>query len=173
MESNLVTLSGIIEFEPINKTKKHEKQASWKRIAMVMMEGDVSEYYAWFLKRRFNLDILKPLRNSHISFINDHIRDINNGEGAEEYRDELWNKLKEKWDGFKVDVVLDLNPRSDGKTWWFNIPEEHRKDLHGIRAEIGLQKPYYGLHMTIGNVHPKQEYHSDYILTLLKKGLAK
>ena len=89
METNLVTLSGVIEFEPINRTKKLVSQASWKRIAMVIMEGDITEYYAWLLKRRFNLEILKPLRGAHISFINDSVRDINSGEGDLEYRDLL------------------------------------------------------------------------------------
>lgn len=173
METNLVTLSGLIEFEPINKTKKHKFQASWKRIAMVIMEGDITEYYAWFLKRRFNLEILKPLRGAHISFINDSIRDINGGDGGVEYRDILWNQLKTKWDGQHISVTLDLNPRGDGMTWWLNIPEEHRTQLHDIRNEIGLGRPYYGLHMTIGNSHPKYQKHSEYILHLLKTGFVK
>ena len=173
METNLVTLSGLIEFEPINKTKKHKSQASWKRIAMVIMEGDITEYYAWFLKRRFNIEILKPLRGAHISFINDSIRDINGGEGDVEYRDMLWNQLKAKWDGQHVPVTLDLNPRSDGIIWWLNIPEEYRTQLHDIRNEIGLGRPYYGLHMTIGNSHPKYKEHSEYIIHLLKNGFVK
>lgn len=173
METNLVALNGIIQFEPVNKTKKHQSQASWKRIAMVVMEGDVTEYYAWFLKKRFNIDILKPLRGAHISFINDSIRDINGGVGDVDYRDMLWNQLKTKWHGQHVSVNLNLNPRSDGLTWWLNIPEEHRTQLHDIRSEIGLGRPYYGLHMTIGNCHPKQQEHSEYILNLLKSGFIK
>jgi len=173
METNLVTLSGVIEFEPINRTKKHAYQASWKRIAMVIMEGDITEYYAWFLKKRFNLEILKPLRGAHISFINDSVRDINSGEGDLEYRDLLWNQLKSKCNGQHIEVTLDLNPRSDGLTWWLNIPEEHRKQLHEIRNEIGLSRPYFGLHMTVGNAHPKHEEHSEYILQLLKTGFSK
>lgn len=173
MKTELVNLTGRIEFEPINRTKKHQSQASWKRIAMVIMEGDITEYYAWFLKRRFNLEILKPLRGAHISFINDSVRDINGGVGEIEYRNLLWNQLKSKWSGQHIDITLDLNPRSDGVTWWLNIPEENRKQLHDIRAEIGLGRLYFGLHMTIGNCHPKHEEHSEYILHLLKTGFAK
>jgi len=30
------------------------------------------------------------------------------------------------------------------------MDEEDREELHAIRAELGLGRPYYGLHMSIG-----------------------
>ena len=71
-----VTLNGKLGFEPEDKTKKHREQASWKKIAMVYFDGDVSEYYAWFIKKRYNLELVRPIRGAHISFINDSLRDI-------------------------------------------------------------------------------------------------
>ena len=79
-----ITLTGKIEFEPEDKTKKHQGQSSWKKIAMVLLDGDICEYYAWFIMRRYNLVLNKPIRGAHISFINDSMRDLtNNGEISE------------------------------------------------------------------------------------------
>ena len=66
-----LTMKGVIKFDPQNKTKKHDRQGKWKKIAMVFFYGDVCEYYSWFINRRFNLLLNKPLRGGHISFIND------------------------------------------------------------------------------------------------------
>ena len=71
--NNKVVLVGKIEFEPENITKKHNTQSPWKRIAMVTIDGDVTEYYSWFIEKRYNLKLNKPLRRAHISFINDSI----------------------------------------------------------------------------------------------------
>ena len=172
MIDSKITLSGIINFDPPDKTKKHMKQSSWKKVAFVVFDDDTCSYYAWFLKKRFNLEILHPVRKPHVTFINDSLRDINGGDGSEEYRNDLWKNLKEKWDKKPMDVVLDLNPRSDGDRWWFNVPEDFRVEMHNIRQEIGLGRPYYGLHLTIGNVHPKYIEHSNYILDLLKNNYA-
>ena len=64
-------LIGKIEFDPVNVTKKHNKQASWKKTAMVKFDCDIWEYYSWFLKKRFNLYLNKPLRGTHLTIIND------------------------------------------------------------------------------------------------------
>ena len=64
-----VTMTGTIKFDPKDKTKKHAKQASWKKLAMVIFDGDVTEYYGWLIKRRYNLQLNKPLRGGHITFI--------------------------------------------------------------------------------------------------------
>ena len=51
----MLELIGKIEFDPVNVTKKHNKQASWKKTAMIKFDCDIWEYYSWFLKKRFNL----------------------------------------------------------------------------------------------------------------------
>lgn len=177
-----IKLSGVIVFEPKNVTGKHERQSKWKRVAVVMLEPElgfkdkgITEYYAWFIEKRYNLTLKKPFRNAHITFISDRISEMNDD----------WKKVKKKWDGKRVDVVLGLDPRSDGITWWLNIPESDRNQLHGIRAELGLGRPFSGLHMTIGSAvnhyvrndddnSPKAlnmfEEHSMYIIEMLKNG---
>jgi len=66
--SSTISYVGKIVFEPENVTKKHEAQASWKKVAMVLFEGDLANYYSWFIKKRFNLELNKPKRCSYIIY---------------------------------------------------------------------------------------------------------
>ena len=173
---NTIKIKGIIEFDPIDRTKKHERQGTWKKIALVNIDGDICDYYCWFIKKRYNLHLQTPLRNAHVSFINDRESDTNG----------KWEEVKKKWNGQEVEIVLDVSPMSDEENWWLNIPNEERDGLHFIRAELGLGKPYFGLHMTIGtaiNTFPRtkkgnnamrakimNEEHSKYIVNLIRNG---
>jgi len=141
-------------------------------MAMVFIEGDVCEYYAWFLQKRYSITLNKPLRNAHISFINDSIRDLTqNNDKSEEEILQLWEDVKAKWDGKEIDIVLDLNPKTDDRVWWLNIPNEEREGLQAIRNELGLGRPYFGMHMSIGYARPGiMEEHSKYIHESIKQG---
>jgi hypothetical protein len=158
----MIELKGKIWFDPKNVTKKHNNQAEWKRMAMVMFDGDVSEYYAWFIKKRYNLILNRPLRGAHISFINDSIRDM--GDKAD-----MWGEVKEKYDGKEITIMLDPDARTDSKHWWLVVEQESRKPLLDIRAELGLGKPYYGMHMTVGYANERNIEHSKYILGLIRE----
>ncbi len=141
-------------------TKKHEAHSSWKRVAMVMFDCDMAEYYAWFIKRRYNLILQSPQRGAHITFINDRAGDMN----------DKWNEVRDKWDGKEVSVGIDTDVRTDAAYWWLKVaPNE---TLDGIRSELGLGAPYFSFHLTIGYPNNKNEAHSEYIYKLLKKGLA-
>lgn len=172
--NNKLIITGKIGFEPINKTKKHESQASWKRIAMIFFGGDICDYYAWFINKRYNLELVKPLRGGHISFINDHVRDmIKNGNFSEEEANISWNQAKSKWDGIYIPITLDLSPRTNEKHWWLNIPTDACKTLNTIRQEVNLGPPTYRYHMSIGYVNERNAEHSKYIHSLVKSGLIK
>jgi hypothetical protein len=158
-------IKGKILFEPEDVTNKHVNQSSWKKIAMVLFEGDVCEYYAWFLNKRYNIQLNKPLRGPHISFINDSHRDLG------DFGLKQWDIVKDKWDGKELDVILTTEPRCNESHWWLNIPEESRVQLHEIRAELGLGRPFFGLHMSLGTIHPKFLEHSNYIHSLIKNGI--
>lgn len=146
-----ITVTGKIVFEPENKTKKHIAQAEKKRTAMILFQDDMSSYYAWFLKKRFNIELLKPLRGSHITFINDWFYGIDEP-APNEARESVWKSGKAKYNGKKIDVELSLDYHTNGIHWWLIIPHDSRKELLNIRAEIGLGKPAFGFHMTIGHV---------------------
>lgn len=164
-------LTGKIGFEPVNKTKKHNDQASWKKTAMVFIDGDITEYYAWFINKRYNLVLNKPLRGAHISFINDSMKDLMvNGTKTQTQAELDWELVKQKWDRQIIPITVDLNPRTDDRTWWFNIPHDKRGLLQSIRGELGLGKPYWGMHMSIGYANEKYIDHSVYIHDLIKKG---
>jgi hypothetical protein len=139
---------------------------------MVMVDGDICEYYNWFIKRRFNLTLNKPLRGAHISFINDSMKDLTqNGEKSVEEALNAWETTKQKWHGKKIPLVIDLDPITDGRTWWFNVPQEERELLQSIRSELGLGRPFFGMHMSIGYARPGvMEEHSEYLHDLLTKG---
>jgi hypothetical protein len=140
-------------------------------MAMIFIDGDVCEYYAWFIKKRYSIALNKPLRGAHISFINDSMRDLSlNGTRNEEEIEAVWEVVKQKWDGKKIEVVLDLNPKTDSRTWWLNIPHEERNKIQAIRDELGLDKPFFGLHMSVGYANEKNIEHSTYIHELIKKG---
>jgi hypothetical protein len=138
---------------------------------MIHFDGEISEYYAWFIEKRYNLTLNKPLRGAHISFINDSVRDFSqNGTLSNKEIDDMWNQVKKKWHGKKIQVVLDVNPKTDGRIWWFNVPHEERAEIQSIRNELGLGKPYFGLHMSLGYANEKNLHHSQYIHDLIKKG---
>lgn len=147
---------------------------------------DISYYYMWFIKKRYGLELSKPLRGAHVSIINDSIRDINGGKGSEEERQALWESVVKKYDGKKIDVTVDLDPLTQGEHWWFRVSYDHREEIMDIRNELGLGVPFYGLHMTIGlavDKRPDEGFidgavtanrmnaeHSKYIHTLVEKG---
>ena len=169
-----ITLTGKIGFEPEDRTNKHKAQSSWKKMAMIFIDGDVTEYYAWFIQKRYNLVLNKPLRGAHISFINDSMRDLSlNGTRSNEEIEVVWEAVKKKWDGQKIEIVLDLNPKTDDRSWWLNIPNEERDNIQAIRDELGLGRPYFGMHMSIGYANEKNIEHSTYIHELIKKGFIK
>ncbi|MCK9446881.1 hypothetical protein M0Q50_08540 [bacterium] len=162
---NTITYKGIIHFDPEDKTNKHKNQSSWKKVAMIMMDGEICEYYRWFIEKRYGLKLLKPLRGPHISFINDSVKDIikNSGLNIKDVNI-LWNKLKEKYEGKEIEIVLDLDIRGNSKHYWLNIPNEERNLINSIRKEIYLGRSFYSPHLSIGYVNEKEISNSEYIL---------
>lgn len=172
-------IKGKILFDPPNITEKHRNQGKWKKVAIVEFDGDIKGYYRWFIKKRYHLFLGESIRKAHVTFINDSLRDM--GDKANK-----WAEVKKKWNGKTIEIELSTDVRSDGINWWLVVPEEARDGLHNIRAELGLGRPYFGLHMTFGvardakddvfemnNIRAvrRNEEHSNYILRLLNKGL--
>lgn len=169
MSHHEITYQGTIQFDLDNVTKKHENQSSWKRTAMVLFNGEICQYYQWFILKRYNLRLNSPLRGFHCSFINDRFTDVK-GDTLED-RELLWNLIKTKYNNKEINITLNLDIRTNAEYWWFNVAESSRNDLQLIRNELGLDRPYFGLHLTIGNCNEKTIHHSEYIHRLLDKGL--
>jgi hypothetical protein len=191
-----ITLEGTIYFDPEDKTNKHKSQTSWKKMAMVIIKGDVTQYYAWFIKKRFGLDLTKPLRGAHISFINDSIDEMTTHCKTKAEKRALWEKVKKKYHRKKIQIVLDIKPHIETPHWWLIVPHSERGELQAIRDELGfinrktgLSKPFFGMHMTIGSAVDKRSdvkndaggtnaklmnlAHSVYIKKLIDKGQIK
>lgn len=163
--SHLVKCVGKIIFDPPHFTKKETEQSSWKKVAMVVFEDDLCAYYSKILKRRFRLLLNKSHRGPHVTFISDSIFNLskcNNGL-SDKAVDILWQKVKDKWNSKPIDVVLNLHPVTNTIHWWLVVDFQHREELQGIRTELGLDKPFFGLHMTIGKVNDNNKPHSEYI----------
>jgi hypothetical protein len=147
---NWIKISGRLIFDLEDKTKKHEKQASWKKTAMIVFEDDLCEYYAWFLKRRYLIDLNKPLRGSHFTVINDKYDNI-----------DLWNKVKGQYQDSLLNVYYHPDLRSNIEHWWLKAfsPQANK-----IRVELGMDRPYFNPHITIGLANEYNFEKSAYIL---------
>lgn len=137
---------------------------------MLLLKDDTAEYYAWFIRRRYNVILNKPLRGPHITFINDREGDMNG----------QWNAVREKWNEKIVSVTLNVDIRTNAEFWWLNVlPNEV---LREVRANLGLGDPFFPLHLTVGYPSGQKEYrgksethidlqHSQYIHGLLSRGM--
>lgn len=150
---NKITLKGKLRFDPANVTKKHNNQASWKRSAMVLLNDNTAEYYAWFIKKRFNLKLNQPLRGTHFTVISDRMDKV------------MWDEAKKIFNNKEIEFTF--NPeliRTNAEHWWLAHVES--QDAMNIRTAMGLGDPYFGFHITIGYV-PKDNFvryeHSKYI----------
>lgn len=160
MENGFVIGKGILKFDLENRTKKHNKQSSWKRTAMILTNDDTYQYYQWFIEKRFPLVrgvngdtnwINPPLRGSHVTIINDRISDINN-----------WNRMKDKYDNTEMFFFMDIE---NG----LRISEKHiyYKVMCPIGDEVrefgNLGDPYYGFHLTVGTIPEESIIPSDHL----------
>lgn len=148
----MFTVKGKIVFDPADMTKKHAKQSSWKKSAIVILECETHLYYAWLLKRRFGLQLNRPLRGTHFTVINDKITS----------REDLlkYEQAKKKWDGKLVSFTYKPDYRTDNNHFWFRV---HSDEAIKIRNDAGLGKPFFGFHLTIGLVKEKDRSDCEYI----------
>ncbi len=147
----MLELKTKILFDPDNLTRKHNKQSSWKRVVICTTTCDIDDYYAWFLKKRFNLNLNKNLRPPHITIVNDRIQDH-----------ELFEMGKKLFNG--KELIFNYDPaeiRTNGEHFWIKA---YCDDVENIRTVIGLtQKPHFNLHLTLGYASGIRLEHAKYI----------
>jgi hypothetical protein len=148
----LLELKTKIIFDPVEVTKKHKEQGKWKKVVICETKCDIHEYYSWFLQKRFNLFLNKPLRRSHITIINDIVKDK-----------KVYEEMKKMLNGTPLTFLYDTSEiRGNGKHWWVIAKCD---DVANIRNILGLNpKPTFGLHLTIGLANEKNIDHSNYIM---------
>jgi hypothetical protein len=152
----LIKVTGILEFAPENKTRKHDSQASWKRVAMIIVPDELTSYYAWFVKKRYNLELNKPLRGTHLTIINDSEREA-----------PMFEEARKLYDGKEVSFYIDPSTRTNGEHWWLRA---YCPEGEAIREACGLRREsYFPFHMTIGYANEKVLSHSRYIHECIKR----
>lgn len=144
-------LKGKISFGPKNVTKKHFNQSSWKKVVLVEFRNDdIYAYYSWFLEKRFNLKLNKPLRGTHFTIINDIVDN------------DIYEQARDLFDGKEITLKYDPTVfRSNDKGhWWLRVQSD---DADNIRRVMGLGDPFFGYHITLGIATHLQLEHSKYI----------
>jgi len=151
----LIECKGILDFEVDDLTKKHKSQSVWKRTAIIKTDCDMSVYYSWFIKKRFNLELNRPIRKPHISFISDRMDK------------DVFLEASKLFHGKEITFTYDTSPRTNGKHWWLRI---ECPEANSIREACGLSRdPFYKFHLTIGYSNERNLEHSEYILRQIKR----
>lgn len=140
---------GKIVFEPHLITKKHNRQNKEMNIrtAFININDDMCEYYSWLFEKQYLVGLLRPIRKSHITFLNDIITDF-----------EKYEYAKEKWNGKEVEFLYKPTQlRTMKGYWWIRV---ECPIIDEIRKDLGLGPYIFGMHITIGNEHPhfKEQY---------------
>lgn len=150
----MIELKCKMQFDPVPLSGKAETMFKpWWMIATI--DGELTELYAWFLKKRTGIIIQRPAWGAHISVIR----------GERPPKEELWEKYK--LENKEVTIFYDPNIRTNGDHWWMRV---HSSDLLDVREELGLTRfGSLSLHLTIGRPIPRHEETSDYFHNSFKK----
>jgi hypothetical protein len=98
----------------------------------------------------------KPLRGSHVTFINDAERET-----------PYFEEAKTLFDGKEITFYIDPEPRSNGEHWWLRV---YCTDAESIRTVSGTTPiPYFAFHLTLGYATHLRLEHSMYILEICKR----
>ena len=157
-------IQGKIIFDPADLTNKHVNHSSWKKhIIAFIDEPDFCAYFSWFIKKRYSLNIHYPIRDVHLTVVNDKLVD---GINASERK---YSRSKSMFSGKVIDITYDLDIRTDGRSWWFKAQSD---DAIILRQHIGLKPtPYFGFHITVGRVDGREyeKEHGNYVHRLIKR----
>lgn len=142
----MLQIRTILEFDPPHLIKKHEKQGEWKKVAICNLgDDDTDHYYSWFLKKRFNIELINPMRGSHITVINDKVYDLTKYEEGKK----IFNNKEIVFDFDPAELRGGTNPKGEF-FWWLKV---YNTDIEAIREFAGFtRKPFFNLHLTLGTV---------------------
>lgn len=158
---------GKIVFDPRANTKKIENRLESHSYCLLLFDSDICEYYSWFLKKK-GLLLIHPVSGPHITLVSEKTKYID-GSSIEEKK-LLWEGVKQKYN--KLEVEVDINTEiyySNGKHWWLKMSKESEQECLVIRNLLGLGKPKFSLHFTLGYVNERAEniIQSEYLSKIL------
>ncbi len=156
-----VRVTGRMVFDPRHVSRKHEKQASWKATAVLQLPGEDHLFYSWLVRRRYGLELNRPARGSHVTFVNDRSSSMRLG---------AWDWARNDLNGTEASVTLSTDLRTNGKHWWLPVIES--TELSAVRRWLGLAPvPFWPMHMTVGHANERNIEHSEHLHGMLRKGL--
>lgn len=142
---------GRLIIDPPDVTRKHKSQSSWKKVAIIQFPGDdTDKMWRWFLTARYGLELNQPLRQCHITIINDKFND-----------NQKWQEFKNKFNHSKIQIEPTKELRSNGEHWWLKV--NSTPEIEAIRAYLRLGEPFFRYHLTIGLANSRNIEHSKYI----------
>lgn len=144
-------MKGVLIIDPPDITRKHHKQSSWKRVAIIQFPGDdTDKMWRWYLKSRFGLELNQPLRQCHLTIIND------------KFNDEIeWKEFKSKFNRMIIEVEPTKELLSNGEHWWLKV--NSTPEIESLRSYLRLGEPFFKYHLTIGLANSRNIEHSKYI----------
>jgi hypothetical protein len=148
-------MKGVLLVDPPNVTRKHKNQSIWKRVAIIQFPGDETDrLWRWYMKSRYGLELNQPLRQSHVTIINDKFND-----------DHKWNEFKRKFNHteFRIEPTKEL--RSNGEHWWLKV--NSNPIIEHLRSYLNLGPPFFQYHLTIGLANERNIEHSKYIQEII------
>ena len=164
---DLIQSSGKLIFDPVNRTNKHNKQSSWKRTAMIILNDDTYEYYQWLIQKRYPFIqgvkgetnwLNPPLRGSHVTIINDMV--------GRDFTEENYLKAKNKYDGKELFFFFNWDGlRNNGEHIYFKVECPMGME---VRKCAGLGKPFFDFHITIGLVPDESEVKKQHLMNVRK-----
>lgn len=142
----VITLEGKLNFNPPPLIPSHVGH----RIIILDITPGYESLYRWFIKKELGLNLIRPVREGHVTVVSWYESDS--------ISKSKWEEVEEVWGNKKIPLEFHP-PKSDEGVpyWWFPIKEEFRVPLHQMRLELGLpERPKSGLHLTIGTI-PKYD----------------
>lgn len=150
----LIKSYGTITFdpEPIKDPTGKMFKPWWM---IIKVECDITQFYSWWLEKRYGIKLQRPAWGAHISVIRNEMS-------------EVWDVFKNKLDGGLLNFEYDPIPKSNGQHWWLKVFSD---DIYKIRNDMGYGEMEFSPHLTIGTPTPKTLEQSYYIWRLHMKGL--
>jgi len=149
---NIFKSTGKLIFDPLPLTGSAEKmfKPGW---VIVRTDGDIDDYYRWFMFKEKGLILQSPAWGPHISIVR-----------GEDVSAEIWEKKKAELNNSTVHFEYENFPKSNGVHWWLKV---YCEELKYFRRDLGLTElPKWTFHLTLGLPIPRLQEHSQYIFRL-------
>lgn len=111
---------------------------SFDRAVILKLDNGVVEYYAWWLRRKYGIQVSLPAWGAHITVVSDKDR-VKDGIAFE--------ALKKRFEGKILNVSHDVYLKKKWQFWVLDVtPTE---EMLKVRRDLGLNEDF-PFHITIG-----------------------